>query len=332
MKKTMISLMTAICLLSVISCKKNDDSISKSDPVAVSLPKGLINSTFSSGITVSVPLGGNIQHAIDSVAAAGGGTVNLASGTWTLTSTILLKSNVTLNGAGNPNTTLKTNTVINIISTYAEGLSNLTVQNLKIIGVTDTLCNGIWIAALSNHFRHVTISNVQVTGCGGMGVHLKRVDTATVSNCNLHNNGNSVYCHNIYVRQSTYITISGNTLSSSPVGTGLHVAGSPSTNLTITGNTVTGNGIAGMNIQDSPDVILIQHNTVSSNGVNHGTGHGDGISFTGTNATIDSNTCNSNFEGGIHTWSGSGSVTNNHASGNATNYNIHGTFTQSNNL
>jgi len=312
MKRSMISMMTAFCILSAFACSKN---------------------TYSPpGLTVSVAPGGNIQAAIDSVAAGGGGTVNLAAGTWTITSSIRLKANVILNGAGDPNTTITSNTPMTLITTDQEGLANLTIQNLKIIGIpNDSASIGIWIASLNAYFKNVKISNVQVTNCGGIGVHIKRADSASVLNCNLNNNGCTVYYHNIYVRESTHITISGNLLTGSPNGTGIHVAGVCS-HLTITGNTVTNNGIAGMNIQDSPDIIFIQNNTVSGNGVNHISGHGDGISFTGTNATIESNTTNNNYEGGIHTWNGSGSVTYNHATGNGINYNIHGSFTQSNNL
>jgi len=313
MKTTMISLITAICMLSSLACTKSTDS--------------------TPGLTVSVPPGGNIQAAIDSVAAAGGGTVNLASGTFTITSSIRLKANVILNGAGDPNTTITSTTPMTIITTDQEGLANLTIQNLKIIGIAnDSASIGIWIASLNAYFKNVKISNVQVTNCGGIGVHIKRTDTASVLNCNLNNNGCTVFYHNIYVRESLYVTISGNKLTGSPNGTGLHVAGVCS-HLTITANTVTNNGIAGMNIQDSPDIVFIQNNTVSGNGVNHITGHGDGISFTGTNATIESNITNNNYENGIHTWNGSGSVTNNHALGNGEkNYYIDGSYTQSNNL
>jgi parallel beta-helix repeat protein len=313
MKTTMISLMTAVYMLSAIACTKNNDS--------------------KPGLTEFVLPGENIQAAIDSVAAAGGGTVNLATGIFTITSSIRLKANVILNGAGDPNTTITSNTPMTIITTDQEGLENLTVQNLKIIGIAnDSASIGIWIASLNAYFKNVKISNVQVTNCGGIGVHIKRADTASVINCNLNHNGKSVFYHNIYVRESSYITISGNALTGSPHGTGLHVAGVCS-HFIITGNTVTNNGIAGMNIQDSPDILLIQNNTVSSNGVNQISGHGDGISFTGTNATIESNITDSNYESGIHTWNGSGSVTNNHATGNGTkNYYIDGSYTQSNNL
>jgi parallel beta-helix repeat protein len=310
----MISLMTVICMLSSLACtKKSTDS--------------------NPGSTVSVPSGGNIQAAIDSVAARGGGTVNLATGTFVITAPIRLKANVILNGAGDPNTTITSNTPMTIITTDQEGLANLTIQNLKIIGIAhDSASIGIWIASLHAYFKNVRIYNVQVTNCGGIGVHIKRADTASVLNCNLNNNGSTVFYHNIYVRASLYVTISGNTLTGSPNGTGLHVAGVCS-HLTITGNTVTNNGIAGMNIQDSPDIVYIQNNTVSGNGANHITGHGDGISFTGTNATIESNTTNNNYENGIHTWNGSGSVTNNNAIGNGEkNYYIDGSYTRSNNL
>ncbi|MDN5286681.1 MAG: C-terminal target protein [Mucilaginibacter sp.] len=326
MKKTIISWMTAMVILSAISCKKNTDS----NLLTVGSPKA--GKQALNSLVVTVPLGGNIQAAIDTVAASGGGTVNLASGTWTITAPIRLKANITLNGAGNLNTTIQSNTAMNIITTDKEGLSNLTVHNIKIIGIsTDSTSAGIWIVAYSERFKNVRISNVEVTNCGGMGVHIKRVDTSYVQNCNLYNNGKTVHYHDIYVRESTYSTVSDNILTGSPYGAGIHVAG-VCNHITITGNTVTGNAIAGMLIQDSPDVILIRNNTVSNNGVSHISAHGDGISFTGTNAAIDSNTVNNNYEGGIHTWNGSGSVTNNHASGNSINYNIHGTYTQSNNL
>ena len=48
----------------------------------------------------SVSEGGDIQAAIDSVASSGGGTVSLASGTYMLSSSIKMKSNVTLEGVG----------------------------------------------------------------------------------------------------------------------------------------------------------------------------------------------------------------------------------------
>jgi hypothetical protein len=72
--------------------------------------------------------------------------------------------------------------------------------------------------------------------------------------------------------------------------------------------------------------------SVPLGGNNHLSGHGDGISFTGTNATIDRNTTNNNYEGGIHIWNGSGKIHDNNAAGNGINYNVHGSFDQNKNL
>jgi hypothetical protein len=63
MKKTMIPLLAVLCMLSVISCKKSADLSSNSNAVAPGFPGANMTNSFPSGITVSVPLGGNIQHA-----------------------------------------------------------------------------------------------------------------------------------------------------------------------------------------------------------------------------------------------------------------------------
>lgn len=100
--------------------------------------------------------------------------MNLASGTYHTTATLKIKSNVILNGQGNPATTI-TGGNFNIIEEAAEGQSNMTIQNLKITGVKSTSCYGILIEALTTGHTNVTITNVQVTSVG-MGVHLKRVN------------------------------------------------------------------------------------------------------------------------------------------------------------
>jgi hypothetical protein len=58
-------------------------------------------------LDITVAPGGNIQSAIDQVNAAGGGTVNLQAGTFTVASSLLLRSNVTLKGAGAGSTTIQ---------------------------------------------------------------------------------------------------------------------------------------------------------------------------------------------------------------------------------
>ena len=84
---------------------------------------------------VDVPVGGDIQQAIDDVSSAGGGTVNLAAGVHQIDTSIKIKSNVTLNGTGSAATTIQTNQVIKSIEQASEGMENVTIRNLNITGV-----------------------------------------------------------------------------------------------------------------------------------------------------------------------------------------------------
>jgi parallel beta-helix repeat protein len=295
----------------------------------------LIAASTARALTVNVAAGAStatIQSAIDQVNAGGGGTVNLAAGGYTVTTPILMKSKVTLNGAGTPATTLGVNGNITIISAATEGLQNITIQNMKIVGTGRTVstdCNGIIISAQTTHHSNVTISNVQVMNCGGMGILTKRADNTKVLNCNIHDNGGFTLMHNMYLRDETPITVTGCQLKNSPQGTGLHIAG-VTANVSITGCSCTGNGSQGINVQDSPTGITIQNNDLSSNCV---VNQGEGLGFTGTSALIDSNTANNNNGWGMYLFGGNGTLSNNTATGNTLGtYNIHGSpWTQINN-
>lgn len=263
-------------------------------------------------LTVSVAPTGNIQAAIDQVAAAGGGIVDITSGTGTISTPLRMKSKVTLNGAGNPATTLNAGADITVITQDAEGLNLVTVQNLKINGRGRTgsvNCAGLIIQSLGTHHRSVTINNVQILNCGGMGSHMKRCDNSSVTNCNYHDSGNDLLHHNLYIRECSSTNVSGTQLNNSPFGSGFHIAG-VTTGGSIKNSTCSTNGQNGMNIQDNPSNYTID--TCTANGNRNATpGRSDGI--------------------GIAVWGGTGVVKNCTATANATlNYKISG-FTQSNN-
>lgn len=284
-------------------------------------------------LDVNVAPSGDIQAAIDRVAASGGGTVNIGAGQGVLRRTLKMKSRVTLNGAGTPQTTLTIGGNFTGIENATEGLTHVTIQNLKLAGTgvtTSNQCNGIIIVSLKTYHTAVKLSNVQVLNCGGMGVHIKRADGVMVTNCNFHHNGGFTLMHNYYLRESRNATLVNSRMTESASGTGFHVAG-VCTNIRIINNVFSNNGSQGMNIQDSPTGITIQGNTCTGNGISDSF-RSDGIAFTGTNALIENNTCNNNVGSGIHTWNGSGTLSDNRASGNKkVNYNIHGTFAQHNN-
>ncbi len=107
-----------------------------------------LSSTFLWAIDETVPVGGNIQTAIDNVATSGGGTVTLAAGIHTINRSIKMKSNVTLQGEGNWGTLIKTTRNMKMIIADSEGLVNVTIKNLELEGTNASSGGGIEISWL----------------------------------------------------------------------------------------------------------------------------------------------------------------------------------------
>ncbi|MDT3401188.1 parallel beta-helix repeat protein [Mucilaginibacter terrae] len=279
---------------------------------------------------VNVPLGGNIQHAIDQVSASGGGTVNLASGTYNITSPLKIKSNVTLNGSGNATTTINGGN-FNVIQQNNEGLTNVTIQNLKVTGVQSISCYGILIESLNIFHTNVAINNVQVTSVG-MGVHLKRVNGVTITNCNFHDNagpGKEMYFHNLYIRSCQNVNVSSTQVNHSTTGNGMNF--SYCTSVTVSNCTANDNYFRGIRAADS-DGFKVKDCTINGNG-NVGLIMNQEAGLVTKNIELNHNIVNNNAKGGIQVLQGStGSVVNNTATGNSLfNYSIASGITQSNN-
>lgn len=290
--------------------------------------------------TATVAAGGDIQAAIDQVAAAGGGCVNLGSGTWTLSTSILMRSGVSLNGSGDTTllqgpTTVYGFSLITLIG--PEPRTDVTVQNLALNGripaaalTTDPdAVNpyggalGIYFAAFTVDDRNIAVRNVGIKHTS-QGIHIKGANGVALDSVTLQWNGIAYWLHNAYLRRTTNVTITNSVMDGSYSGDGLHVAGGY-TGLTITGSQFNSNAAHGVLIQDRPADVLVQYCTASENS-------GDGIGATGDNLVIDANKTRNNAGSGIHTYVGSGSVTNNLTTGNTMNLNIHGTFTVSGNI
>jgi hypothetical protein len=83
---------------------KNLYKIESTDPVTATPTDDLETQdkdlAYVGGRMVTVPLGGNIQAAIDTMLAAGGGDVRLLAGTYKLSGSITMRSGVSLIGAG----------------------------------------------------------------------------------------------------------------------------------------------------------------------------------------------------------------------------------------
>lgn len=284
-------------------------------------------STYS----VTVPLGGDIQTYINQAASAGGGTVNLSAGTYTLSTTLYIKSNITLNGAGMSLTNIQiADTLHNVIEDYAEGLSNVTIQNLKVIGKNSVTCFGILIQALTTYHNNVQISNVEVTDAG-MGVHFKRINNLNITNCNFHHNGclsQIGYYHNLYIRSCNQVSVSNCYLNNSISANGLNV--SYCKNITVSNCIADNNYFRGMRAADT-DGFAVLYSSMNGNG-DVGL-----LANAEVTPTININwykcSVNNNRNGGVKAISGvTGIIAASTATGNSVaNYSVTGSVSQVNN-
>jgi len=262
--------------------------------------------------TVNVAPSGDIQSAINSVAAAGGGTVNITSGTATRSATLTMKSKVTVNGAGNPTTTLNAGGNFAMFVESADGMSNVGLQNIELVGQGGTgsnTCCGYLIESLSTSDSGISANNVQLANFGGIACEYKRCSSSSISSCNFHDSGTDLLSHNLYLRANSSVNVTGTSLNNSPYGCGYHEAGG-SANDSLTTCTLNNNGEDGANIQDSPTGETLNGCTANGNR-NATSGRSDGI--------------------GINAQSGSGTVENCTATGNRVNYQVGSGYTQSNN-
>jgi hypothetical protein len=266
-------------------------------------------------LTVNVAPNGNIQAAINSVAAAGGGTVNISSGSGTLSALLTVPSNVTITGAGTPATTL------NLSSSIAGGIgagpsawSNIKVENMKIQGAGTTVEQyGIQLSGIGTNNNDGVFSNLQVLDTG-YGAALTCCNNGSVTSCNFHNSGMTDLYHCLYFSGGSSTVISGCTLNDSPYGSGLHVNnwatidGGESLN-----NTTSGNGQNGHSFTASTDDTFINYT------INGCTADDNGFAYT------------TGGEYGFCLSAGSGTIENCTATGNRTANYLYGSFTSINN-
>ena len=221
----------------------------------------------------------------NAIAALGetGGTVLLLEGTYYITASITLASNVALVGQG-AGTVLKIpngfDDDINVIS--GSNINRVRVANLKVDG---NKANQEWGDMYGIYFNTVTFSKV--------------------TNCWCEN----IRRHGIFLYTSSNNTVTGNTCAGNSWD-GISVMDS-SNNNTITGNTCLGSS-GGIRLGTS------NHNTVMGNAC-QGNGVGIGLG-TSNNNTVASNRCCGNGEHGIFLGTSSNNaVTGNPCNGNEMN-------------
>jgi hypothetical protein len=182
-------------------------------------------------LVVNVPLGADVAAAAGQVIEAGGGTVQLAAGTYNLTSTIPLGNNLTINGQGSSTIILSPQTPhgFAMMANVAEGIGNIVISNLVLDGnippgaFGSSLYNGagIYIVALDTAVQPVTISNVEVRNTA-IGLLLDGVNDIDVSNDYIHDNNPGFFSHNAYFIACTGVSISHSRFIHAHTGDGLH--------------------------------------------------------------------------------------------------------------
>ena len=91
---------------------------------------------------------------------------------------------------------------------------------------------GIFIDGVGSQFdagslqnRNITMRNLEVSSCGGHGIHIKGTDTITATGLHMYDNGwadNDLH-HNIYYLRVRNATITDSTFNDSPSGHGMRM-------------------------------------------------------------------------------------------------------------
>ncbi len=198
---------------------------SRSHPTRVALAKS------DTAFVVNVPLGGDVAQAASEVDYAGGGIVQLAAGTYHLTSSIPLLSNITIQGQGSSTIIQSPQTPhgFAMMANVSEGIGNIVIKNLVLdgnipLGSFGTGVYGgagIYLVALNNAIQPVTISNVEIKNTS-IGLLLDGVNQITVNNSYIHDNNPGGFSHNAYFIACTAVNISHSRFDHALTGDGLH--------------------------------------------------------------------------------------------------------------
>ncbi|WP_083837602.1 right-handed parallel beta-helix repeat-containing protein [Paenibacillus sp. Aloe-11] len=251
-----------------------------------------------------------IQAAINCASAAGGGTVTLEKGSYSIKKPIYLKSNVTIAGAGKGNTVLQIDANLGangaLTSNNSNPAENIIIKNLTVDGVAATepdkasshekITNyGILLDGSSYVNDKVLFDNIEIKNTN-MGLHIKGSSNVTVQNSEFHDNGGSIdYWHNVYLRRVTNVLIQNCDIYKSNSGNGINI--SYSDHVTVDSSKIYDNYFRGVR------VAVGSYVDVTNNEV-HGNKTGDGIIYNSeesgvTNFRIINNTVSNNGGYGI---------------------------------
>lgn len=159
---------------------------------------------YLDGKYVTVRAGEDIQAALDAVSEAGGGVVILAEGIHEVSNTLTLRSNVTLVGYGKDRSIIRQSKELrgSIIDTSSGCVENFVFKDLSIEGMRgyENNASGLLMAGTGDVWHNrIMLQNVRMKNCGGMGIHIKRVNDVIMDRSEIVYSGESSgFYHNIY--------------------------------------------------------------------------------------------------------------------------------------
>ena len=282
------------------------------------------------GEILSVSPGESIQTAIDLVSSNGGGTVTLKPGTHHISVPVRMKSNVILQGEGTLACTLKTASNIKMIEANDNGLINVTIQNLVIIGTNASQSGGIHLVSYGVDHENINVLRVHVFETG-WGVHIKGAKNVTIDNCNFSRNGTAGevgYAHNLYLRRCYTATATNSILNNSISANGINI--SYSTDINIINCEAIGNHFRGFRAADT-DGFRVHDCVIAGNGTVGLLANTEKVVT--KNIDWQNNCVSNNGDKGIYARRGAtGSCRNNNAYGNKEDYDLPDTVSQSGNV
>jgi hypothetical protein len=276
------------------------------------------NQTSALNVTINPGDQSVINNAINQVAAAGGGSVFMNSGTYTISGTVVMKGKVALDGTGSATYirgSSSANTFANIECVTGNS-DNMTLRDFR-LDTWDGTGIGLHISSSNVDDDNNSINNVEQFHSSEDGINGGGQSHLSIVNSYVHDSGGGNLYHNSYWRRWTYPSVSGTrSLNSRCCG----FKWSWGDHLTISA-TCTGNGCDGIITQTTTSQpttdVTVNSSTLNSN--NHGT------YLFGYRLHVNSSTANSNTTSGFYVNdSSSGDMHNNNACSNPLNYDIHG--------
>jgi hypothetical protein len=258
------------------------------------------------GLVITVPLGGDVAAAAGAVDEAGGGTVQLLAGTYHLTSTIPLLSNITIQGQGSRTIVQSPATPhgFAMVANVEEGISNIVIQDLVLDGnipkgaFGNGLYNGagVYLVALNTAINLVTFSNVEIKNTS-IGLLLDGVNNINVTNSFIHDNNPGFFAHNAYFIACSGVSIFQSRFDNALTGDGLHFDFGSSV-YTIAKSEFSGNN--GLGILDQGGSLISVVDTVANNNQN------DGFNMSSSSANYQRLLSNYNWGFGYNNGGGTG--------------------------